>query len=129
MENAEKDQYIQGMWEYFCCERLKAKKFLKDVEKEKQEGVQGQWQSESLAKEYLEQIKCCRDTDCTPRMMTHAFFEFKIGEWEEYKSIVTVDVKATEWAFERIRKAFEIVAKYEARRLSIVQRIMLRSTD
>ena len=46
-----KDQYIQGMWQYFSIERLKAKKFLKDAEKEKQEGIQGQWQQESPAKE------------------------------------------------------------------------------
>ena len=30
-----KDQYIQGMWEYFSLERVKAKKLLKDAEKEK----------------------------------------------------------------------------------------------
>ena len=29
-----KDQFIQGMWEYFSLERAKAKKFLKDAEKE-----------------------------------------------------------------------------------------------
>ena len=38
----EKDQYIQGIWEYFSIERLTAKKFMKDAEKEKQEGTQGQ---------------------------------------------------------------------------------------
>ena len=36
-----KDQYVRGMWEYFSLERLKAKKFLKDAEKEQQEGIQG----------------------------------------------------------------------------------------
>ena len=41
--------------EYFSFERVKAKKFMKDAEKEKQEGIQGQWQRESLAKEYLAQ--------------------------------------------------------------------------
>ena len=39
------------------------------------------------------------------------------------------EVKVTEWAFESIRETFERVAKEEAGRLSIVQRIMLRSTD
>ena len=34
---------------------------------EKQEEIQGQWQRGSLAKEYLEQVKCCKDTDCTPQ--------------------------------------------------------------
>ena len=28
-----KDQYIRGMWEYFCCERSKAEKFREDAEK------------------------------------------------------------------------------------------------
>ena len=30
----EKDQYIQGMWKYFSFERSKAKKFMKEAEKE-----------------------------------------------------------------------------------------------
>ena len=36
-----KGQFIQGMCECFSLERAKAKKFLKDAEKEKQEGIQG----------------------------------------------------------------------------------------
>ena len=36
---------------------------------------------------------------------------------------------ATEWAFERIREAFEKEAKHEAGRLYIVQGFMLKSTD
>ena len=67
------------MWEYFSCERFKAKKFREEAEKEKQEGIQNQWQHESRAKEYLEQVKCCKDTDCTPRMMKQAYS----GPWED----------------------------------------------
>ena len=37
--------------------------------------------------------------------------------------------KATEWAFDRIKEAFEQVAKDEARKLSTVQEIMTKSTD
>ena len=44
---------------------------MKDAEKEKQEGIQGQWQRESPAKEHLEQIKSSADTDCTPKMMKY----------------------------------------------------------
>ena len=66
-----KDQYIQGMLEYLSLERVNANKFMKDAEKEKQEGIQGQWQRESPAREYLEQVQCCADTDCTPKMMNH----------------------------------------------------------
>ena len=53
----------------------------------------------------------------------------KGGEWEEYESILRTEGKATEWAFDRIEEAFEKVAKDEARKLSTVQEIIIRSTD
>ena len=50
-------------------------------------------------------------------------------DWEEYKSIFRTEVKATERAFDRMKEAVEKVAKDEARKLSTVQEIMIRSTD
>ena len=38
-------------------------------------------------------------------------------------------MKAAEWAFDRIKEAFEKVAKDEARKLSTVQELMMRSAD
>ena len=38
-------------------------------------------------------------------------------------------MKATEWTFDRVKEAFELVAQDEAEKMSIVQVIMLRSTD
>ena len=38
-------------------------------------------------------------------------------------------MKASEWAFDRIKEAFEQVAQDEAEKVSIVQEILLRSTD
>ena len=38
-------------------------------------------------------------------------------------------MKASEWAFDRIKEAFEQVAQDEAEKVSIVQEITLRSTD
>ena len=50
-------------------ERSKARKFLKDAEKEEQEGM-GQRQQESPAKKkYLDQGKGSADTGYTPRVM------------------------------------------------------------
>ena len=51
------------------------------------------------------------------------------GEREDFQSIFKVEAKATEWAFERVREVSEKVAKEEAEKLSIVQRIILNSTD
>ena len=38
-------------------------------------------------------------------------------------------MKASEWAFDRIKEAFEQVAQDEAEKVRIVQEIMIRSTD
>ena len=66
---------------------------------------------ESPAKEHLEQVKRRDDS----------------GDWEEYKGIFRVEVK--EWTFDKIKEAFEQVAQDVAEFLSIVQEIMIRSTD
>ena len=79
--------------------------------------------------ECLEQVKCCNDTDCTHRMMKQSFLALEGGDWGEYKSTFRTEVKAAEWTFDRIKEAFEKVAKDEARKLSIVQESMIRSTD
>ena len=38
-------------------------------------------------------------------------------------------MKASEWAFDRIKEAFDLVAKDEVGKMSIVQEIMLRNMD
>ena len=38
-------------------------------------------------------------------------------------------MKASEWAFDRIKEAFELAAQDETENMSIVQEIMLRSTE
>ena len=76
---------------------------------------------ESPAKEYLEQIESCNDTDCTERMMKKGFSALKGGDWEEDKNTLRKEVKVMDWAFDRIKEAFEHVAQEEAWKLSIVQ--------
>ena len=38
-------------------------------------------------------------------------------------------MKASVWAFDRIKEAFELIAQDEAEKMSIVQKTVLRSTD
>ena len=52
-----KDQDVRGVWEYFCRERGRVKRFREEAQEEKQAGIRGQLQLESPAKEYLEQVK------------------------------------------------------------------------
>ena len=54
---------------FLSCKSESAKTFLREAEKEKQEGIQAKWQQESLAKEFLEQVKSSADTDCTYKRM------------------------------------------------------------
>ena len=86
--------------------------------------MQGQWQLESPAKEYLEQVTCCHDTDCTERMMMQGYIALKSGEWEQFffkKTLSGMKWKVSEWAFDRIKEVFEKVAKDESRKLTNVQ--------
>ena len=62
-------------------------------------------------------------------MMRFGYSALRNGDWEEYKRTFKAEVSATEWTFGRLREAFERVARDEARNLSFVQRIMLKSTD
>ena len=51
------DQFTRGRWEYFTLERAEAKRIRDDAAREKQEGIQGQWQQESPFREILDQAR------------------------------------------------------------------------
>ena len=61
--------------------------------------------------------------------MKKGFTALKKGTWEECKETFKEKMKASEWAFDRIKEAFELVAQDEGENMSTVQEIMLRSTD
>ena len=54
-------------------------------------GIQGQWQLESPASEYLEQMKCCHNMDCTEKMMKKGFTALK--KVETGKNVKTLSGK------------------------------------
>ena len=112
-------------WEHFSCERSKAKKFRQLADEEKQARIQGQWQQESPARECLEQVKCCYDTDCNESMMKKGFTALENGTWEEY--IETFEDRRM--GRRQDKEAFDLLAKDEVEQMSIVQEIMFKSTD
>ena len=79
---------MENVWEktstYEKCGNISSERSR--VKKLRESGIQGQWQHELPAREYLEQVKCCTVTDCTPRMMKQAFLALKGGDWEEHKT-------------------------------------------
>ena len=112
----EKNNTCEKCENIFAKERVRVKRFREQAEEERQAGTQGQWQLESPGREYLEQVKCCNDTDCTHRMMKQGFVAMKSGDWEEYENTFRKEVKVSEWAFDRMKEAFEKVAKDEAKK-------------
>ena len=61
----------------FCQGRSREKRFRELAEQEQQAGIQGKWQQESSARKYLEQVKCCHDTECNEPMMKKGFTALK----------------------------------------------------
>ena len=76
----------------------------------------GQWQQESPAKEYLEQVKCFHNTDCNEPMMKKGFTAFK--KWNVGR--IYKKPSGKKWAFDRIKEAFDLVAQDEAEKMSFV---------
>ena len=69
------------MWELVTIKRTWAKAVLADAEKEKQEGIQGKWQMESLFKEVRELFKKSCDLSCNAHMRKKG----EISEWTSKK--------------------------------------------
>ena len=75
------------MWEYSTLERAEVRKILAEASREKQEGIQGQWQQESLFREVLgtSQGKVLEYRLWHPQMMRRGYLAMKNGSWEEFK--------------------------------------------
>ena len=117
------------MWEYFTLERAEVNKILADASRERQEGIQGQWQQESPFREIPEQVRGKADIGCGPQMMRQSYLAMRNGCWEEFKESYREEEKSSEWTLERIREAYEQVAKHEIGRLGTVQENLRKSTD
>ena len=57
-----------------CWGKTSTYKECEEVYEGKQEWIRGQRQRESPANESLEQVRCCKDTDCSSRMMKQGLF-------------------------------------------------------
>ena len=76
------EQFTRGMWEYFTLRRAEAKRIRDDTAREKQEGIQGQWQQESPFREILEQARRNEDMGCGSEVMRKGFIAIRDSRWE-----------------------------------------------
>ena len=117
------------MVEYLTLKRAEASKILADASRERQEGMQGQWQQESPSREVLEQVIGNADMGCGSHMMRQGYFAMRNDSWEEFKEGYSKEEKSSEWTLERIREACKKGAKDEIGRLGFVQENFRKSTD
>ena len=97
-----------------------ARKLPADAGREKQEGIQGQWQHESPFREVLQEVKRGADADCRPQMMRRCYYAMKNDSWEDFEERYRKEGKSSERTFEFIREACGKVAKDEIGRLGMV---------
>ena len=62
-----------------CGNIFWVKRFRELADEERQAGIKGQWQQESAALGYLEQVRCCHDTDRNEPMTKKGFTALKNG--------------------------------------------------
>ena len=85
--------------ECFTLKRAEVKHMLEEASRERQEGIQGQWQQESPFREVLEQGKRSADTYCGPQTTRRAYIAMKHGNWESFKEDFRKEGKLCEWTF------------------------------
>ena len=76
------EQFTRGMWEYFTLLRTEAKRIRDDAAREKQEGIQGQWQQESPFREILEHARRDEDMGCSSESMRRNYLAIRDSRWE-----------------------------------------------
>ena len=95
----------------FFLKRAEEKRIRDDAAREKQEGIQGQWQQESPFREMMEQARRDEYTESSSEIMRKS----------------NIAKRGSRWALGTTREACEKVVKEEAGRLGIV-RFILRKT-
>ena len=121
------EQFLRGMWRCFTFTRAWARKIPADATQAKQEGIQGQWQDESLFK--VEQVKRSADTDCNAQMMRRAYNAKQLDNWGSFKEECRKEGQLCEWTIERLQEAYDKVALEDIGRLSIAEDILRKSMD
>ena len=79
------EEFTHGMWAHFTLKRAEAKEILEDAARERQEGIQGQWQQASPFREVLEQARGTVETGCSAQIMRGSFIAKRDDSWEEFR--------------------------------------------
>ena len=103
---------------YFTHRRAEVKKILEDASRERQEGIQGQWQQASSFREILEQVRG------NAEMIRRGYLAMRDCSWKEFKERYWEEEESPEWSVERIRDACEKVDAW-----ALCRKYLRKSTD
>ena len=87
----------------FDSQRAEAKRIRDDPAREKQEGIQGQWQLDSPFREILEQASRNEDMGCSS-VMRKVNIAVRDSRWKDLKEECRVKGKSSEWPQEQYVK-------------------------
>ena len=121
-------QYLRRMWELFTDKKSMGQSSLVGCGKERQEGIQGNWQKESPFKQYLELVKRGSDLSCDGGSMCRAYNAGRSG-WESHKEEFQKDGGLSVWASMKVKECYDKVESEDTGRLSVAQDILRKSTD
>ena len=100
---------------------------MADVEKERQNGRDGDWQLETPYKEELEFVRRSSNLRFEGVLMRRAYGNS--GDWENYLEVFLKDDRLSMWAYENMREGYDEVGLEDEVRVSIAQDIPRKSTD
>ena len=81
----------RGMWECFTFKIAEAKKIVDDAARDRQEGIQGQWQQGSPFREILEPVRGNVRAGCGHQMMRKNCIAKRDGSWSSKKDKKSTD--------------------------------------
>ena len=70
------------MWQHFTMKKVWARSVLVEVEKERQDGIEGDWQQESPCQEALELFRHSSDLRFEGLLMRRAYYSGRSGDWQ-----------------------------------------------
>ena len=107
------EHFSRRMWELFTVQKTWAKAVFSDMAKERQQGIHGNWQTESPFNEELDMIKRSNDLCVNGFLMRRAYHAGKSGTWESYNEEFQKRGKLSAWASLKVKEWYEVVESEE----------------
>ena len=125
------EQFVRKMWEHFAMKKAWTRSVLVNVETERQDGTDGDWQQRSPYKEEVELVRQSSDLLFECLLMRYAYYagEGRSSYWENYLEEFLKDVRLSLWASVKVRECYNEVDAEDEGRLRIAPDTLRKRTD